>query len=211
MSIKKGLFGFLKELVSPTLPSAAASTTTLTLDPITHYTPTSTPTSTPSAPVSQEVIQYVCTKLEEILSISGFGGKLEFQKQENDRLFFEITNPQDVGRIIGKDGMTLEALQTLVKAFIFKKYGATAKIALDIENYRQKREDLLRAHALKSAKTVLTRSRKIDLKPMNPEERRLIHSLFQDDKRIRSYSVGSGVYRHVVLERRGPKQDPALD
>ncbi len=215
MSEKKGFFGFLKRWTS-------TEETTVTTEAKSQHNHVAIAESEPYddygtahvsflstsedpiefTPVSDEAIAYCCTTLEDILSLAGLGGHVSLNRQESNRLFFEITNSDDVGRIIGKDGMTLEALQTLVRAFLFKKYNLTARVYLDVEGYRQKREDTLRSQALRAAKSVITKVRKMDLKPMNPEERRFIHSMFQGHKSIRSYSVGTGTYRHIVLERR---------
>jgi predicted RNA-binding protein Jag len=201
MSDTKGLFSLIKDWISPKAEPIVAPK----IDwPLPVQDQQLVKTSPEVGAASDALKNYAITVLETWLSASGFGGKVVFAKQEKEALFFEVIESEDVGRVIGKDGMTLDALQVLLKAAIYKKFEGGYKIYIDIENYRQKREDSLKAQALKASKYVLTRARKVDLKPMNPEERRLIHALFQQDKRIRSYSVGTGVYRHVVLERRGP-------
>ena len=215
MTTKKGFFGFLKRWTSPEETvyaseeqlqrnHAAQARADIDEDYGTQSASflSAADDSIEFVPVPDDAIHYCCKALEELLSLAGLGGTVSLSRQESNKLFFDITNSTDVGRIIGKDGMTLEALQTLVRAFLFKKYNLTPRVYLDIEGYRQKREDTLRSQALRAAKSVITKVRKMDLKPMNPEERRFIHSMFQNHKSIRSYSVGTGTYRHIVLERR---------
>jgi predicted RNA-binding protein Jag len=214
MTEKKGFFDFLSKLTGK-----RTSTVVSTFAPTPH-TDTSAqgfkiaedfplsatdsvsfiPESKP--PIPLEVITYTQEKMAELLSLSGYGGVLELTLSTPEKLCFNIGQCEDVGRVIGKDGATLEAYQILLRAFIFKKFGLNPRISLDIESYRKKREDMLKFQALKAAKMVAIKGKKMDLKPMNPEERRLIHSMFQYDKKIRSYSVGDGLYRHIVLERR---------
>ncbi len=211
MAEKKGFFNFLSRLTGKQAPTFtveedAQRTYAKQQEALSQHTEDSRdiPVETkPTAPeLSPEVLQFVKEKLSEILTLTGFGGDVTFTLSNEEKLALEITNCQDVGRVIGKDGSTLEALQTLLRAFIFKKFGLNPRVNIDIEEYRKKREDMLKSHAIRAAKMVAVKGKKMDLKPMNPDERRLIHSMFQHDKKIRSYSVGDGVYRHIVLERR---------
>jgi len=213
----KGLFSFFKKWASPTSTETIEETGTPTsaeemlasIIPAPSYKNTHYETKSTTI-ITQEMIDYAINQLEIVLKLSGFGGKVILKNSENGQLLLEIIDAEDVGRIIGKEGMTLEAFQTLGKTFLFQKFNVPVRLYLDIEDYRKKRIDSLVSQAEKASKTVLTRARKVDLKPMNPEERRLIHGMFQNDKKIRSYSVGNGLYRHIVLERRGGRnQAPA--
>ena len=141
-------------------------------------------------------------KLEELLDLTQFGGQVHLTHHEPDRLSYEIVHSDDAGRIIGKDGSTLEAFQTLLRGFIYKKFSTPVRVTLDIGDYRKKKEEILKAHATKAAKAVLQDGGSFDLKPMSAEERRMVHTMFQDDSRIKSYSVGEGQNRHIVLEEK---------
>ena len=74
------------------------------------------------------------------------------------------------------------------------------KVIIDTENYRSKREETLKRVALKIADKVKKNGRILKLEPMNPYERRIIHSTLQDDKLINTYSEGNEPYRRVVIE-----------
>ncbi|MGE4170592.1 MAG: protein jag [Candidatus Margulisiibacteriota bacterium] len=161
-------------------------------------TTTEAPRNTTPTPLSDFCKQ----KLEEILRLSGFTGQVELVNRTETSLFFDIVNDLDTGRLIGKDGVTLEALQTLLKAFSYKALGESMQVVIDAGDYRKKREQTLRAQAIKAAKQVIENGRKAELRPMNATERRMVHMLFQNDTRIRSFSVGDGLIRHVVLEKR---------
>ncbi len=152
--------------------------------------------------ISEDVVLFCQSKLKEVLTLSGFDGDVVLEKQENGRLLYTISDSQDSGRIIGKDGATLEAYQVLLRAMVFKKYGHPIRVGLDVGNYRQKRQDALKEQAIRLSQSLDVKGKKAELKSMSPEERRMIHHLFQQDKQIRSYSVGDGFYRRVILERR---------
>ena len=141
-------------------------------------------------------------KLEELLRLTKFGGHVLVMDHSPEKLFLDIVDSDDTGRIIGKDGATLEAIQTLLRGFIYKKFGTSVRVTIDIGDYRKKKEEILQAQALRTAKNVLQKGLRVELKSMKSEERRLIHTLFQDDQTIRSFSIGDGNQRRVVLEQR---------
>jgi predicted RNA-binding protein Jag len=152
--------------------------------------------------VTDDMVSFCKDKLDEILSLSELGGTTKYIKRNKKKLYVEIINSNDVGRLIGKDGGTLESLQTLLKGFVYKKYACPIHIVIDIENYRNRRRDALKSTALKAAKTVIQKQSNVNLKPMNGADRRIIHILFKNHDDVQSYSVGTGQERHVVLATR---------
>ncbi len=118
--------------------------------------------------------------------------------EEDNRIYIEIIT-DSAGLIIGKRGKTLEALQMLVNIVTNKKQEKWKKIVLDIENYRDKRENTLRELALKVAKKVKKTGKFQYLEPMNPFERRVIHMTLQDDPHIDTKSEGSGNLKKVKV------------
>ena len=106
-----------------------------------------------------------------------------------------------IGNVIGYRGETLDSLQYLLSLVINKNHEIPYKrVVLDVENYRLKREETLKRVAEKTAYKVKKISRAYKLEPMNPYERRIIHSALQDKEGIFTYSEGEEPYRRVVVD-----------
>ena len=106
---------------------------------------------------------------------------------------------RNMGLLIGHRGETLDALQYLTSLVVNRSGSEYKRIALDTENYRQKREETLKRLAKRLSYKVSKTRRKIILEPMNPFERRVIHSTLQNDEYVRTYSEGDEPYRRVVI------------
>lgn len=121
-------------------------------------------------------------------------------KEEKDVLKVSLVGP-DMGVLIGYRGETLDALQYLVSLVVNKDNNQSYKrVILDTENYRSKREETLKRLALKMASTVRRTGKSIKLEPMNPYERRIIHSALQDNLYVQTFSEGDEPYRRVVVD-----------
>ena len=105
----------------------------------------------------------------------------------------------DMGILIGKRGQTLDSLQYLTGLAVNKYSDAYIRVKLDIENYRERRKETLESLAINIAKKVKRTRRPMDLEPMNPYERRIIHSALQNDRYVITSSEGEEPYRHVVV------------
>lgn len=105
----------------------------------------------------------------------------------------------DIGIAIGRRGETLDALQYLTSLVVNKNRENYKRVIIDIENYRQKREETLVKLANKLADRVVKYKKNIVLEPMNPYERRVIHSSLQDHKYVETYSVGEEPNRKVII------------
>ncbi|SDY89437.1 spoIIIJ-associated protein [Proteiniborus ethanoligenes] len=136
--------------------------------------------------------------LFEKMNISG---TLVIEKNENDLLIdvINISN-SDMGILIGKRGNTLDSLQYILSLVVNKNREKYLRVLVDIQNYRAKREETLIRLANKMADKAKTYRRIIKLEPMNPYERRIIHSALQNDSGIRTFSEGEEPYRRVVIE-----------
>ena len=106
---------------------------------------------------------------------------------------------KNMGIIIGKRGETLDAIQYLVNIVANKERKEYIKIMLDTENYRARREETLRRLAFKLSKKVQKSRKPIILEPMNPYDRRIIHSALQDSKFVKTHSEGKEPFRKVVI------------
>lgn len=121
-------------------------------------------------------------------------------KDEEDILKIDLSG-DNMGIIIGYRGENLDSIQYLVSLIVNKIHVLPHKrVIIDTENYRSKREETLRRVALKTADKVKKNGRIFKLEPMNPYERRIIHSTLQDDEVINTYSEGNEPYRRVVVE-----------
>jgi spoIIIJ-associated protein len=112
---------------------------------------------------------------------------------------------ENKGNLIGKRGETLDALQYLSSVMANRGSEDYFRITLDSNGYREKRNETLQQLALKIAKTVYKTGRSKSLEPMNPYERRIIHSVIADFKGVSSHSVGDEPYRKVVITCDNPK------
>ncbi len=108
----------------------------------------------------------------------------------------------DKGILIGKRGNTLDEMQFLLSLSINKKREKYIKTIINVEDYRQKREETLVKLAKKTAEKCRYYRKKIRLEPMNPYERRIIHSTLQEEKDIITYSEGDEPFRKVVVDRK---------
>ena len=105
----------------------------------------------------------------------------------------------DMGVLIGKRGQTLDSLQYLANLAVNKQSENFVKVKLDTEDYRKRRRETLENLARNIAYKVKRTKRPVSLEPMNPFERRVIHSALQNDKFVTTHSEGEEPYRHVVV------------
>lgn len=135
--------------------------------------------------------------LLNILSAMGIEAQLDC-KEEDGNLNIEISGDM-MGVVIGRRGDTLDALQYLTSLVYNKDKDDYVRVNLDTENYRAKREETLVNLAKKIAGTVSRTGRSITLEPMNPNERRIIHSTLQSYDYINTYSIGEDPNRKIVV------------
>lgn len=105
----------------------------------------------------------------------------------------------EMGVLIGKRGQTLDSLQYLVSLVVNKDTENYIRVKVDTENYRQRRKDTLENLAKNMAYKVKRTKRSLSLEPMNPYERRIIHSALQGDKYVTTHSEGEEPFRRVVV------------
>lgn len=120
--------------------------------------------------------------------------------EENNVVRINLSGDK-IGLIIGYRGETLDSIQYLVSLIINKVHDLPhKKVIVDAENYRSKREETLKRVALKTANKVKATGRVFKLEPMNPYERRIIHSALQGNSFVKTYSEGEEPFRRVVVE-----------
>ena len=118
--------------------------------------------------------------------------------QEDGCLNVDFEGPE-MGILIGKRGQTLDSLQYLTSLVVNKEQSEYIRIKLDTENYRKRRKDTLENLAKNIAFKVKKTRKSVALEPMNPYERRIIHSALQNNKFVKTVSEGEEPFRHVVV------------
>ena len=118
--------------------------------------------------------------------------------EENHFMNIDLSG-DEMGVLIGKRGQTLDSLQYLVSLVVNKDAESYIKVKVDTENYRQRRKETLENLAKNIAYKVKRTKRPVSLEPMNPYERRVIHSALQNDKYVTTHSEGEEPFRRVVV------------
>ncbi len=122
---------------------------------------------------------------------------MDYQKEEGClNIDFE---GEDMGILIGKRGQTLDSLQYLTSLVVNKDLEGYVRVKLDTEDYRKRRKDTLENLAKNIAFKVKRSRKSVSLEPMNPYERRIIHSALQANRYVETHSEGNEPYRHVVV------------
>lgn len=153
--------------------------------------------------IINDIVEISHQLLDKILESFNIKATKEISK-EDDILKIDIENvdPNDKGIIIGKRGNTLDSIQYLVSLAINKENDEYVKVLIDVEGYRKKREETLVRLAKKMADKAIYGGRLVKLEPMNPYERRIIHSSLQNYKGVKTYSEGQEPYRRIVIAKK---------
>ncbi len=136
--------------------------------------------------------------IEDVLKSMNIEGKVIASVDEEGALEINIDG-KDMGVLIGKRGQTLDSLQYLANRVANKEQDGYIRVKLDTENYRERRKKTLENLAKNIAFKVKKSRKSVSLEPMNPYERRIIHSALQDDHKVSTHSEGEEPYRRVVV------------
>lgn len=137
--------------------------------------------------------------LEKVFKAMNIDAKIEVEYDESNSSVDINIIGEDMGVLIGKRGQTLDSLQYLVSLVLNKGSDSYLKVKLDTENYRQRRKETLENLGKNIAYKVKRTRKAVSLEPMNPYERRIIHSVLQNDKFVETHSEGEEPYRRVVI------------
>lgn len=126
---------------------------------------------------------------------------IEAFRTKEDEIIFELDCGDDYGVVIGRRGDTLDSIQYLTRLVANKQKQESEylRITINVGNYREKRKTTLRELAKKNSEKVLKYGRNVTFEPMNPYERRIIHTAVQEIEGVTSYSVGADAGRRVVI------------
>lgn len=148
--------------------------------------------------VENKTITACETFLHDVLKTMGMEVEITSQVDEEGALNIDMKG-ENMGILIGKRGQTLDSLQYLTNRVANKSQEEYVRVKLDTENYRQRRKETLENLAKNIAYKVKRTKKPISLEPMNPYERRVIHSALQSDKYVSTHSEGEEPYRRVVV------------
>lgn len=148
----------------------------------------------------QDVGRLAVEFLEQVFRV--FGVSVRTEVVEKDGYLYIGCRGRGLGVLIGRRGETLDALQYLVNLAVRRRVGRQVRIILDVENYRQRREDTLVRLARRLSEKVKRTGNRVVLEPMSPHERRIIHMALQGDSQICTFSEGEEPYRKVVIALR---------
>jgi spoIIIJ-associated protein len=136
--------------------------------------------------------------VEDLLQRMKIDYQIEKVEWENGVTRINIVG-NDMGLLIGRKGETLNALQFIAGLMINRKREEKMRIILDVEDYRKKREQSLEALALRLSEKVKQTQKNVIMRPMSPQERRIVHTVLQEDPQLVTYSMGEEPNRKVVI------------
>lgn len=140
--------------------------------------------------------------LEDIFRSMNYVVKIEAVYDEDEKTLDIDLKGDEMGILIGKRGQTLDSLQYLVSLVVNKGTEDYIRVKVDTENYRKRRKETLENLAKNISYKVKRTKRSVSLEPMNPYERRIIHSALQNDKYVTTHSEGEEPFRRVVVTLR---------
>lgn len=143
----------------------------------------------------------ICDEMSEFINgtLERMGLKSRATVEEKENTLYVNIAGEDSGAVIGYRGETLDAFQYLSLTFLNEHKGECKKVVVDCENYREKRKETLTALALRLAEKAQRLCRKIELEPMNPFERRIIHSALAESGIAKTESEGEEQSRHIII------------
>ena len=141
----------------------------------------------------------VRTFLDSVSAATNMEVEVLIKIDEEDHSIDVELKGDDMGILIGKRGQTLDSLQYLTNLAVNKHSDNYYKVKIDTEDYRKRRKETLENLAKNIAYKVKRTKRSVSLEPMNPFERRIIHSALQNDRYVTTHSEGDEPYRHVVV------------
>ena len=145
-----------------------------------------------------DIINYTKEVINEITKLMGLEVNLEVRRRE-ENITIKIFSDHNAD-LIGKNGNTIQALQTIVRQIIFKEINTNISIILDVENYKEKKIKNIEYLAKKTAREVAKTKVEAKLDSMNSYERRIVHSILSEDKYVYTESIGEEPNRCVIIK-----------
>ena len=146
------------------------------------------------------VVDHIKNFLSQVFAAMGLEVEILINASAEEENVYDVElKGAEMGVLIGKRGQTLDSLQYLTNLAINKHSDTYTRVKLDTEDYRKRRKDTLENLAKNIAYKVKRTKKAVSLEPMNPFERRVIHSALQNDRYVSTHSEGDEPYRHVVI------------
>ena len=152
------------------------------------------------------VTDHIKNFLSQVFNAMGLEVEIMINASADEENVYDVElKGAEMGVLIGKRGQTLDSLQYLTNLAINKHSDTYTRVKLDTEDYRKRRKDTLENLAKNIAYKVKRTKKPVSLEPMNPFERRVIHSALQNDRYVSTHSEGDEPYRHVVITLKRPR------
>ena len=176
--------------VQPTAESAAEKAAEAVVIEEEPFVPTEEDKLSESALLARSFVKELSSKM---------GAEVELEIQETkEQLRIKMTG-ENMSMLIGRRGETLDSIQYLTSLCVNRSREEYLRVSLDTENYRAKREEALRRLANRMANRARKTGKRVSLEPMNPYERRILHSALQNDPDVTTHSEGEEPYRRVII------------
>ncbi|MBI5968087.1 MAG: protein jag [Deltaproteobacteria bacterium] len=161
-------------------------------------------TAPPTNVSDDQTAQTAKKTLQDLLGLLGVKAVVDL-KEEPERILLNIQGDGS-GLLIGRKGQTLDALEYLINKIVHKGAEDKKRIVVDTENYRSRREESLVRLAHRLGEKAKRMGRPVTISPMSAHDRRIIHLALQDDENLRTRSLGTGLYRKLVIS---PEKKPS--
>ncbi len=149
--------------------------------------------------VNKDPLEFMQDFLIDMLKKMGLKGEVNAFIKDNNILYLEVWG-SNMGILIGKRGQTLNSIQYILNIVLHKEFkNIEARLIVDVEGYRSRREETLQRLAKNLANRVISSKEDVVLEPMTPLERRIIHTTLQDNPDVSTHSEGEGSNRYVVI------------
>ena len=145
-----------------------------------------------------DVQNYIKETISEILKLMGIETNFEVRRRDKSISIKLFSNNNAI--LIGKNGRTIGALQTIIRQIVSNQINEKLSILLDVENYKEKKEKKIEYLAKKTAREVAKTKVEVTMDSMNSYERRIVHSVLADDKYVYTESIGEEPNRCVVIK-----------
>lgn len=139
--------------------------------------------------------------LEELLEeiVDGLGLEASIEVDEQEGLLTGRLEGEDVGLFIGRHGQTIDAVQHLAQRIVFPEGPSSVRVVIDANGYRERRADALRADADEAAEEALRTGQPVELDPLPPSERRIVHEYLRERGEVSTHSEGNEPERYLVV------------
>ncbi len=158
-------------------------------------------------PPSAEALEAIRTDLGRLLTLMGLSSEVAIQYEDN-AVLCTITGEHEE-HIVGPEGRTLDSLQYLLRKMVAPHLPDRIMLALNAGNFRERRAEELKVRAVELAELVKADGKTQSIPALNPSERRVVHMVLQEDKGVRSRSVGEGLFKKVLIYKPGKGRRPA--